>query len=170
MITATDNTEFQRLVTARMAVNYPNKKRILELPCGDGYRIRIGRERGHKVYGYSNMDLSTAWRFHGVDPYINLGRTFTSFPYPDNVFDLVMMPVSIPLPGTMTQNQSYLPRVIREMIRVGNEDFYFKFDVQGSGIPFEWWPKTLIDLGVFIQSIHKCTVQGNILIEGVKVT
>jgi hypothetical protein len=75
-------------IVKRIACTYPNKKLLIEVECGNGERIKIGRERGFKVYGYSTKKskFKSLWNFMGIDPYIITGRTLYNTGIPGGMF------------------------------------------------------------------------------------
>jgi hypothetical protein len=147
----------------KIFTKHPWVGRTLEIGCRDAQRIKIGRDRGHNLWGLEERDFSPSWKLMGIDHYVKRGKP-TRIPYPDQVFDFVMTPDALKPPesiSTLTYTSAWYELVFKEIHRVGRKDFFLKLP---DWINMKSWMHHLTEAGFNVTMMQK-SMQGNFLVE-----
>jgi len=144
---------FRDELLRKVFTQYPVFYRGLEVGCGDGQRIRVGRGRGLNLYGCDIKDFKNAWAIQGIDPYVRKVNLH-SLPYKDEMFDFVSYP------------KAFKPskKVFKELYRVGSRNYYLKLDTKRN---MGFWAKVLAEVGFRLEVMNVST-DGHLVVEARK--
>jgi len=147
---------------------YPWVGRTLDVMCGDGQRVKIGRDRGHNVWGLEERDYNPSWGLMGIDHYVKRG-SYSQIPYPDNAFDFVTTPNPIVMPKafqTFSYTALWYEIALGELHRVGRKDYFLKIP-NLEIFSRKYWLKLLEDIGYNVIVFNR-SLQGNYLVEATR--
>jgi ubiquinone/menaquinone biosynthesis C-methylase UbiE len=148
------------------AFNLSRIKTMLDVGCGTGITVKLARHIGIKAFGIDfAKSASEQWKKNGVGNYCQVASA-DAIPYGDDEFDLVLcteMLEHIPEKG--------VPKVLREMYRVGRGDYVFtvalgvaniKMPTDGSEPhvcvkPAWWWEQQAVHAGynTIAENVHE---------------
>ena len=155
-------TELKDELLWRAFTQYPNFHKGLEIECGTGRRIRVGRKRGHNIHGVNSSNLKGAWVTYCIDTYIKVGK-LPGLPYPDMSFDYVTCPYPLKIYDWGT--------ALKEIWRVGSRSFYMSLPMTvciGSYKDnMECYVKMLLDAKFRIEVIQ-ISMDGHLIVEAAK--
>lgn len=149
--------DFKNELLWRAFTQYPYFHRGLEIGCGTGERIRVGRRRGLNLYGCNPKDLKNAWGVQGVDLFIKVGE-LPNLPYSDGLFDFVTHPYPMRVPNYRD--------ALRDMNRVGSRSYYISLPLDKETMGA--YVSMLKDTGFKIEAIQE-SMGGNLVVEARKI-
>ncbi len=134
--------ESKRILQHKFIMFPENVQAYLEIGCGLGHRIRVGREKLVTVFGIDdNPKMEIEWVRQGIDFYCQVGD-FRALPYGDNSFDWVVFEKPL---AYETEEDNL--KALQEAKRVGFRNLYIH-GLLTERFPRSWWNKAVVYLGI----------------------
>lgn len=133
-----------------ITIVYPVCRQGLEIECGEGYNLSIGRKRSQNLWGISSVNHSAKWAEHGVSPFCRQMKP-TEITYNDDSFDVVIQSNDL-----IVNNEEDARKTLENIKRVCSLRAYLNLPIKDS-LTKSWWLKTILDTGFIIECFHVTT-------------
>jgi hypothetical protein len=133
-----------------VTIVYPACKQGLEIECGDGYKLKVGRKRGQNLWGISSQDYPAEWSKNNVNSFCRQMKP-TEIDYKKDSFDVVINNNDIDI-----QNKQDARKILKHIKRICSTRAYLNLPLDKK-FSKSWWLKTIIDIGFVVECLQETT-------------